>query len=325
MQRPDVAQLRNVASPGPDRITLYEGLPHQKIEREQLAEEKKKPTVEKGGFPFYRDPLTLKEADAKALSAILGNPDTFQPFRGEKRCNGFHPDYALVASSNGEEVTYLICFGCGEAKVYGPDLSETRYDLNRDSHKRLGEILKPYQKNRPARSSGRKLDAANPTDKVPSMRWPRPRFTMRWMMIVVAIIAVAMGIEVMRRRHDSFRRNADFHAVEEKASLESIEDLRRGARESGQSYDVEQRDNHPDGPAGRDQAAPPRSGGDEGKDRMARPDGAKIRLRRRAPVAHRRGRPPCSPSDPGVAGSEGAESSRVREVVEADAQAALGS
>ena len=59
------------------------------------------------------------------------------------------------------------------------------------------------------------------------MRWPRPRFTMRRMMIVVAVIAVAMGVEVMRRRHDSFRRKADFHAVEEKASLESIEDLRR--------------------------------------------------------------------------------------------------
>ena len=59
------------------------------------------------------------------------------------------------------------------------------------------------------------------------MRWPRPRFTMRWMMIVVAIIAVAMGVEVMRRRHDAFRRRANFYAVEEKASLQSIKDLRR--------------------------------------------------------------------------------------------------
>lgn len=58
------------------------------------------------------------------------------------------------------------------------------------------------------------------------MLWPRPRFTMR-MMIVVAVIAFAMGVEVMRRRHDSYRRKADSYVVEEKAALQSVEDLRR--------------------------------------------------------------------------------------------------
>ncbi len=138
------------ASPDPDEITLYEGLPHQGYEAKRFAEESKKPTIEKGGFPFYREPLTLKEADAKALGAVLARPDTFQPFGGEKKCGGFHPDYAIVVSASGEETTYLICFGCGEAKVYGPDRSETRYDFGHDSKDpRLSAILKPYQKNRP--------------------------------------------------------------------------------------------------------------------------------------------------------------------------------
>ena len=39
----------------------------------RFAEESKKPTIEKGGFLFYEDPLTLNEADAKALGAILAN------------------------------------------------------------------------------------------------------------------------------------------------------------------------------------------------------------------------------------------------------------
>ncbi len=178
MQRPDAAQSRklafaatlaillasaascsrgkpSLASPNPDRITLYEGLPHQGYQPKKLAEEMKKPTIEKGGFPFYRDPLALKDADAKALGAILANRDTFQPFGGEKKCGGFHPDYALVVLSKGEEVTYLICFGCGEVTVYGSGRSETRYDLSLDARTRLGEILKPYWKNRPGRSSGR--------------------------------------------------------------------------------------------------------------------------------------------------------------------------
>ena len=67
------------------------------------------------------------------------------------------------------------------------------------------------------------------------MRWPRPRFTMRRMMIVVAVIAVAMGVEVMRRRHDSFKRRAVFYAVEEKASQQSVEDLRRDEQEAFES------------------------------------------------------------------------------------------
>lgn len=177
MQRPDAARSRKVAlaatlaillasaascsrsrpslaSPNPDRITLYEGLPHQLYESAKLAQEKQKSTIEKGGFPFYRDPLALKDADARALGAILANAGTFQPFGGEKKCGGFHPDYALVASSNGEEVTYLICFGCGEVMVYGSGRSETRYDLDRDARTRLGDILKPYQKNRPGPTVG---------------------------------------------------------------------------------------------------------------------------------------------------------------------------
>ncbi len=137
------------SSPSPDKITLYEGLPHQMYEAESLAKELKKPTIEKGEFPFYRDPLALKEADARELGAILTDPDTIRPFEGEKKCGGFHPDYAIVVSARGEETNYLICFGCGEAKVCRPDRSESRYDLGHDAKSRLSVILKPYRKNRP--------------------------------------------------------------------------------------------------------------------------------------------------------------------------------
>lgn len=141
--------------PDPDKVTLYEGLPHQLYEAERLVEERKKPCIEKGGFPFYKDPLAIEEADAGALAAILANPDVFRPFGGEKRCGGFHPDYAIAVSAKGEEFTYLICFGCREAKVYRPDGSETRYDLAPDaSWQRLVAILKPYRKDRPTPIEG---------------------------------------------------------------------------------------------------------------------------------------------------------------------------
>jgi hypothetical protein len=47
--------------------------------------------------------------------------------------------------------------------------------------------------------------------KLRAMRLPRPRFTMRAMMIAVAIIGIVMGAEVMRRRSKAFRERADFH------------------------------------------------------------------------------------------------------------------
>jgi predicted nucleic acid-binding Zn ribbon protein len=55
------------------------------------------------------------------------------------------------------------------------------------------------------------------------------------MMIVVAILGVAMGAQVMKRRHDAFRLKANLHAVEEKAALQSVEDLRQDEQQSRES------------------------------------------------------------------------------------------
>jgi len=143
------------SNPKPDKLTLYEGLPHQLYETEKLVEERKKPNIEKDGFPFYRDPLDLKEGDAELIASVLANPRTFQSFSGEKKCGGFHPDYAVVVSARGEEFTYLVCFGCGEVKVFRPDRSETRYDLAKGANgQRLTTILRSYRKNRPLPPEG---------------------------------------------------------------------------------------------------------------------------------------------------------------------------
>ncbi len=136
-----------------DRLTLHEGLPHQMYESAALATEKKsKPTVNLHGFSFYRESLELKAGDDEELKALLGDPRTFEPFAGEKRCGGFHPDYAVEWSVGGKVHTVLICFGCGEVKLYGPT-GETRYDIQQDVRKRLENVLKPYRKNRPPHDS----------------------------------------------------------------------------------------------------------------------------------------------------------------------------
>jgi hypothetical protein len=58
------------------------------------------------------------------------------------------------------------------------------------------------------------------------MRIPRIRFTLRWMMIAVAIAGLIIGAETLRRRGDSFRRRSAYHAAEVATSHRNAEDLR---------------------------------------------------------------------------------------------------
>ena len=130
-------------------ISLFEGLPHEFYEPEVLKTEKQeKPTVELGGYPFYRNPLALKEADTAELRDLIGNADSFRAFSGEKKCGGFHPDYAVQWTYGNGKGVCLLCFGCGEAKIFYEGV-ETRLDLNRYAMKRLKAVLEPYRKNRP--------------------------------------------------------------------------------------------------------------------------------------------------------------------------------
>jgi hypothetical protein len=131
-------------------LTLYEGLPHQFNEPHALlAEKKAKPTVERDGFTFYSETLDLSARDAGELKALLANPHSFEPFSGEKKCGGFHPDYAVEWSVADKLYRCLLCFGCYEARIHGP-LGVTTYDIESATFKQLKQMLTPYRKNRPA-------------------------------------------------------------------------------------------------------------------------------------------------------------------------------
>lgn len=43
---------------------------------------------------------------------------------------------------------YLLCFGCGEARVITPN-GDTVYDVEVNARERLRDLLQPYRKNRP--------------------------------------------------------------------------------------------------------------------------------------------------------------------------------
>jgi hypothetical protein len=131
-----------------DRVTLYEGLPHNFFEGYLLDEEKRtKETLDWHGFPFYSRPLPLSDADRARLLAILGDEGSFGQLGGlTKGCGGFHPDYAVEWSAGGQEYRCLICFGCSEVKIFGPGGELHCFLAARDPLRRL---LVPYRTNRP--------------------------------------------------------------------------------------------------------------------------------------------------------------------------------
>lgn len=132
-----------------EKATLYEGLPHQKHEPALLKQEKEsKKTLIFGDFAFYEEHFELKEADFNQLKSILSDPDSFRPWSGEKGCGGYHPDYFIEWYADGEICRAYVCFGCGEAKLVGPN-GETKYDLNATARTRLENVLLGYHKNRP--------------------------------------------------------------------------------------------------------------------------------------------------------------------------------
>lgn len=133
-----------------DKVVLFEGLPHQGNETKLLKEElEKKKTVQIAGYPFYAETLDLKDGHGKKLTDLTAGKDTFRKFGGEKKCGGYHPDYAVEFVVGADKYHALICFGCHEAIIAGPKAT-VRCDINEDGYKAFADVLKGYKKNRPA-------------------------------------------------------------------------------------------------------------------------------------------------------------------------------
>lgn len=133
---------------GAQEVFVYEGLPHQMIERELLKKEKQRDdTTVIGGFPFYTPKVLAKKDVTQKLRDVLASAESYEEFSGEKRCGGFHPDYAVHWVEGESKYSILICYGCGEALIVSAKKSY-RYDLKKE--KELRELLKPFASKRPA-------------------------------------------------------------------------------------------------------------------------------------------------------------------------------
>lgn len=131
-----------------DTILLYEGLPHQGNEQKVFKDELRKPHILLHEYPFYSELLELNSVDRAELSKLMVESSHFEPWRGEKKCGGYHPDYAIEWRTNGDVYHGLVCLGCSEVKFFGPR-SELHCDMTSETKHKLMTLFKPYRKNRP--------------------------------------------------------------------------------------------------------------------------------------------------------------------------------
>lgn len=125
---------------------VFEGLPHPLFERELFEREQRKNAFQEiENYPFYNEPLTVSQLDGVRVCGVLEKPGTYLPFSGEKRCGGFHSDFAIKWQRENSVEHALLCFGCREVKVAG-DQGCLRSDLEHDAYEFLRSTLKPYRK-----------------------------------------------------------------------------------------------------------------------------------------------------------------------------------
>lgn len=131
-----------------------------------IAKESESVTVKRGaareesgpvrlyGFDFEEGTLTISTETAEELSKWFADPDSFRNWRGEKKCGGFHPDYAIEWKKGGKSVVVLLCLGCHEIIAH-KGRSSVRLDVNPKAYDHVESLLAPDRaKRRKAMSDG---------------------------------------------------------------------------------------------------------------------------------------------------------------------------
>lgn len=144
-----------------DGVEIFEGLPHQHSNPTALKKERATKSTRKfNGHYFYNQPLDVSLEDRDGVIKLLSQSDTYETFEGEKKCGGFHPDFAVTWNVGPIRYRALLCFGCGEVKLFGSGI-EQRYDLSMNAKDGLEELLNKNHKHLP---QGLREERAVPTN-----------------------------------------------------------------------------------------------------------------------------------------------------------------
>ncbi len=136
-------------------VTLYEGLPHRLFEREKCeAEAKSKAVFRSHGELFYELPLPVTESEAVVMRSTFSRGENYWARDPEvmSLCGGFHADYALRWSVNGEHYEMQFCFGCSDVDLHTPNgLVSLGMGSRRQDGDPFQDVLLGHRAQRPAR------------------------------------------------------------------------------------------------------------------------------------------------------------------------------
>ena len=132
-------------------VTVFEGMHRQNSPSDAPANELMTTrTVKWHGFHFYETAIVVEEMDAAAFTALFGEPKTFSRYTGPKFCGGFHPNWCVQFDDGQNTYRVLLCFGCLEARLYGP-ANEVFSDFDKASFNKFIDLLEPLHKELPMR------------------------------------------------------------------------------------------------------------------------------------------------------------------------------
>ena len=128
-------------------LVVYVGIPRS-IAKQDTAPAN---AIERGGYRFHPEPVSLTPEVAAQLEAIMADPSSFPPYRGAKLCGGFHPDLLLEWHHEHGEQSWIqqafACLGCHEWRLIDPTTA-VHTDMSQAAAENIGEIhtaLTPHQ------------------------------------------------------------------------------------------------------------------------------------------------------------------------------------
>jgi hypothetical protein len=152
------SELSNLLAPigTANEFKLYEGLPHQRMERDLFQQElERTDSIERAGSRYYSKPVAVDGTTSDKLRELTSDPRSFteRPVGVEKACGGYHPDWRLEWKDGNRTIAMELCFGCNDMKLYGDD--ELLIATEIDDPRSLESLLSPLRTNRPTRSAPR--------------------------------------------------------------------------------------------------------------------------------------------------------------------------
>jgi hypothetical protein len=138
-----------------NKAALFEGTPHPFEEKDHYdAEMRTRKFKLFFDIMFYPDPTPLSAEINDKIKKVLLREGTLIQYTGDKKCGGFHADWCLEWRGDEGVTRCMLCFGCDEARVFGPK-SSLQCDIHPKAAPELRAILTPFREHAPPKGSAK--------------------------------------------------------------------------------------------------------------------------------------------------------------------------